>query len=614
MIDHPSLSMVAGRRIARTVGFFVAFMFATGTAKAQWTTQTIPLRPGWNAIYLEVQPEPRGCDNLFASLPVESVWFRNRRFDPVQFIQDPEALVPGQPDWLVWFPPSAGSRAALSLHTVLGGRAYLVKIANDAQPLAWSVRGNPIMRRPDWQSDSLNFVGFPVSAQNPPTFATFFAGASAHAGQPIYQLNPAGHWESVANPSTATLEQGRAYWIGCQGQSTFAGPLAVQLEQSTGLGYGRTLVELTVELRNASSQPRSLSVRKLPSANPPPGAAAKAGEVPLAYFQMDLARGLYGWIPLDATLEKLDVPPGGEWLLRLGIRRADLTSSTGPDATYQSLLEIADDYGARVLVPVTAQSSQPTAGPAPADGGTAGVAPHKHTGLWIGSASVNKVSQPASLSQPSTPQTVAVDFPLRLIVHVDANGQARLLQRVLQMWKNGTTKPDPLDPTRQIVDVPGRFVLLTDESLLPNFSGAALRDGVPVGRRVSSAAFGFRTPVPLVGTGEFGGNTITAQIQMAYDDPLNPFLHRYHPDHNNLDERFEQTLPAGIESFNVTRLVALQFAAHPPDGLALAGWADTQLGGAYRETITGVHRQPIYVEGFFRLQKASTVGSLNDQN
>jgi hypothetical protein len=596
----------------------LVLILANATVNAQWATQTISLQPGWNAVFLEVQPEPRECDAVLTNLPIESVWFWNRRFNAVQFIQDPETLVPGDPDWLAWFPPNAGSRAALSLHALLGGRAYLIKVTSNSQAFAWSVRGNPTLRPPNWQSDSLNFVGFPVSAQNPPTFAAFFAGAPAHEGQPVYELTTAGHWERVAFPASSTLENGRAYWIGCRGPSTFAGPVAVQLEQSTGLNYGRALAELTLRLRNASSLPRSLSVRKLPSANPPPGPyPPQAGDVSLAYFHMDLARSQYGWIPLSTTLEKLDVPPGEEWLLRLEVRRAEMPASGNPAAVYQSLLEISDDYGVRVLVPVTAQSSQ--ASSTALAGATAGPAgapplPHKHAGLWLGSVSINKVSQPASLSQPATPQPVAAEFQFRLLVHVDASGQARLLQKVLQMWKNGTTRPDPLDPTRQIVDVPGRFVLLTDETLVPSFSGAALRDGVPVGRRVSSSAFSFKSPLPLSGSGEFGGNTISCQIPLPYDDPLNPFLHRYHPDHNNLDERFEQTLPAGVESFNLTRQVALQFTAQPPDGLALAGWGDTQLGGAYRETISGVHRQPIYVEGLFRLQKASTVASLNDQN
>jgi hypothetical protein len=61
---------------------------------AQWTNQTIVLRPGWNSGFLEIQPEPRECDALFAGVPVESVWAWNRRFSSVQFIQDPEQLFP----------------------------------------------------------------------------------------------------------------------------------------------------------------------------------------------------------------------------------------------------------------------------------------------------------------------------------------------------------------------------------------------------------------------------------------------------------------------------------------------------------------------------------------
>jgi hypothetical protein len=276
-------------------------------------------------------------------------------------------------------------------------------------------------------------------------------------------------------------------------------------------------------------------------------------------------------------------------------------------------LEVADDYGTRWLVPVTAQSAQPATQSGQGGGGEPS-APHTHAGLWLGHATITDVSQPGHPSQPDSPQPVATEMAFRLIVHVDASGQPRLLQKVVQMWKNGTTMPDPNDPSSLIVDEPGRYVLLTDEALIPQYSGAGLRDGVPVGRRVSSAAFGFHDPIPLVGTGEFGQNTLTAQVAMAHNDPLNPFVHRYHPDHNNLDERFEQPLPPGIESFAITRDVSLLFSAIPPDDWQLAGWGDSQLGGTYRETLHGVHQRPIRIEGYFRLQRASNVASLNDQD
>ena len=70
-----------------------------GASHAQTTTQSLNMKPGWNAIYLEVQPEPSDCDTVFGDLPVESVWFWNGRYSSVQFIQDADELEPGGPTW-----------------------------------------------------------------------------------------------------------------------------------------------------------------------------------------------------------------------------------------------------------------------------------------------------------------------------------------------------------------------------------------------------------------------------------------------------------------------------------------------------------------------------------
>ena len=58
-------------------------------ADAQWVQEQVRLEPGWNAVYLTVQPEPANCDELLAGVPeVESVWRWNRRFTPVDFDVD----------------------------------------------------------------------------------------------------------------------------------------------------------------------------------------------------------------------------------------------------------------------------------------------------------------------------------------------------------------------------------------------------------------------------------------------------------------------------------------------------------------------------------------------
>lgn len=93
---------------------------------SQTVNQTIDLRPGWNAVYLEVEPNPRDTASVFAGLPIASVWAWNPRTSPVQFIQNPDELVPNQPGWLVFFPPSRPEAFLTNLFIVQANRAYLI--------------------------------------------------------------------------------------------------------------------------------------------------------------------------------------------------------------------------------------------------------------------------------------------------------------------------------------------------------------------------------------------------------------------------------------------------------------------------------------------------------
>jgi len=72
----------------------VALVLWSLAASGQWTTQTIPLEPGWNAVFLEVDPEPNATEAVAGAVPVESIWAWNGRSTIVQYIQDPETLVP----------------------------------------------------------------------------------------------------------------------------------------------------------------------------------------------------------------------------------------------------------------------------------------------------------------------------------------------------------------------------------------------------------------------------------------------------------------------------------------------------------------------------------------
>jgi hypothetical protein len=206
---------------------------------------------------------------------------------------------------------------------------------------------------------------------------------------------------------------------------------------------------------------------------------------------------------------------------------------------------------------------------------------------------------------------------------VDASGQVRLLKSVVMMWQDGTLVPDPENPGFQTVGTPGRYVLLTDDSLIPGYSGASLRDGDPVGFRVSAVTYDFDEPAAGTGqvkntlkmTGGFDvGQTLAAELVVSPNHPTNPFLHRYHPDHDNLDPH-GVALPSGQEeAFGFTRSLELSIAATDPlatDGVDRFDWKISRLEGAYRDTIVGIHKNSIVVSGTFTLQLASSVDVLN---
>ena len=123
----------------------LALGFGVCSARAQWLTQRVPLQPGWNAVHLQVQPEPGDCAGIFAGQPVQSVWQWDRRFSTIQFSVDPATLLPEAPDWQVWLPPS-DPRAFLSrLPALQGGQAYLIKVASNAAPFILPIKGRVLV-------------------------------------------------------------------------------------------------------------------------------------------------------------------------------------------------------------------------------------------------------------------------------------------------------------------------------------------------------------------------------------------------------------------------------------------------------------------------------------
>jgi hypothetical protein len=103
------------------------------------------------------------------------------------------------------------------------------------------------------------------------------------------------------------------------------------------------------------------------------------------------------------------------------------------------------------------------------------------------------------------------------------------------------------------------------------------------------------------------GQTLVRTVPLAYNAPTNPYVHTYHPDHDNRNARFDAPL---AESPPITRECSFTFTTTPPAGSSAQGWGSSVIGGTYSETITGLHRKPSLVTGTFELRRVSELGSI----
>ena len=107
----------------------------------------------------------------------------------------------------------------------------------------------------------------------------------------------------------------------------------------------------------------------------------------------------------------------------------------------------------------------------------------------------------------------------------------------------------------------------------------------------------------------FFDTNLTCAITLDYNDPLNPFKHLYHPDHDNLTSDYSTNAPAGTESWSINRTITLAFSSttnYPSDPM----WGTDLAGGVYSETVTGLREYPVRCAGYFGLRRVNRVNVL----
>jgi hypothetical protein len=574
-------------------------------ASSQWITQTNLLKGGWNAVYLHVDASHAPISEvLSAATDVDEVWLWSPPSGE-QFFDSPQAPTESGSQWSKW---TRSLGASSPLQRLIPNSAYYVHVTDSKTDYAWAVKGKPVAPRYQWSSSGLNFIGFSTPS-GPMGYERFFLPAPALTESSEIYRSPGGAF-GTGNPlrlfdfARTTFNRGEAVWMRVNtGFNRYFGPFEISLPGSRVISFGSEGTQYSFRLRNQSATTNVITLRLIASETPPSGQTNIVGAPPiLVRGTLDPATLLYSSASLIAgTTDSQNgtyswtLPPkgkpGSDVQVVLGLARDQLLGNPGDLSA--GVIQLTDDQGLmRVDLGVTAVKSS-------------------LAGLWVGEAQVSQVVQYLGVYQrdpvgkPVIKLTetngvyvalttnailgpVPRAFPLRLIMHDDGTNSV-LLQRVF-LGSDITTNP--------IVATEQRF-------LDPERLGAA--------RRISAAHMPWsasNTPLPMT----LVSNVYRASIVTPYDAVgVNPFVHQYHPDHDNLNASFTQILPKGRESYGITRTIWLSPQVAATDYLGQTA-GSLERKGIYDETITvegaGGSSRTFKVVGTFTLNRISTISKL----
>jgi len=183
-------------------------------------------------------------------------------------------------------------------------------------------------------------------------------------------------------------------------------------------------------------------------------------------------------------------------------------------------------------------------------------------------------------------------FPLRLIVHRGSNGVTRLLQRVFVGADKATTNS---------------IVTRQESDLHPAYLSQA--------RRVSAVHLPLTSEGWALKGAFAAGGIMNAVLNDSFNDQAsNPFLHTYHPDHDNLDAFFKPISKPGVESYDINRQITLSFTPPDDDDFNSRTVGAANMQGVYLENIvlkgSDSQSRTIVTKGTFVLNRVSSIATL----
>lgn len=470
----------------RTVtGLIAGVIMAAAPARAQTADQTLTLSPGWNAVWLEVQPvdangQAKSPADVFNNPAVQVVATPKPMAGLSEFFaSDPGTITTfNQDEWQQWKRSDPAGQNNLAL--ISGNHPYLVQVTGGSA-VVLTLTGRVSFFRPAWIPDRYNLVGFGL--QGTPTFDAFFGpSGTKHPVSRIFSLNAAtGNWEPVSG--SAQMVSDKAYWVFSNGPSSYTGPVSVDFDlAATGrldfagptdtrvVGSGIDKLELDLEEIVFTNAGGTSATPELDLITADPGSGNLALYVvnptstALAYQrgnQVDTSAGAGASASLGKTINSTQTG-----ILTLGAKRnwSDLLSRTN---VYR--LKTGAN-SASFWLPVSAVRSeiaQPTVPSTPAS---------EVTGLWVGEVIFDSATSIVEDGSPVRPS--AGTSPMRMILHSDGGGTVRLLSQVTLMQTKTADASIAAAP-----------VLVVDPAKIPFFEGIKERNGKRAGIRIEAVAY-----------------------------------------------------------------------------------------------------------------------------
>lgn len=490
-------------------------------ASAKYVENTISLDKGWNAIYLEATPETPELDTFFANTGVTRVGSYQREAYKATAQYDSEGNIRNQKpiSYLVW-----EKGGASTLKNLRGGNCYLV-YTTAAETITYL--GIPVAPQMTWRDTASGEMAALVAPSLPEgtsvTAAEYFAeGPYDKKGvfEILGQKPPAPQFLSSLS-AKPKVTSGKAYALGATQTTDWPGVLEVRGDVGDALHFAAGESVATLTIINRGTKTREVNVELLES--------AKTEET---------------LPPVSGLSTNVTIEAGQRALLKATLDRSSLDKT----ATYAGVVTVSDLGGTqmRVRLPVTADPNEKEG------------EEDFPKGFWAGIMRFEAVS---TLADTNTTAKAAGALELNVLIKVDADGKAHLLQR-------------------------------------------ATLGGADVKRRVSTVFLSVENPDILSvenpdiegkGTGFAKGDYLVFKWDVASGAKDNPFRHAHHPDHNG-DKAHEVWDISNTLTFYWTDDVV-----RTADEKTY-GYVKWEVGGLTKEKITSV--------GVFVLKRMTGIGEV----